>query len=53
MTTHKCINCKKEFKDELGCRIHGYYCDPNPDMYVQAWKSDYNKTGFYKDDPYY
>ncbi len=50
---HKCPHCNKTFSDELSCRTHGYNCDPKPDMFVRAWKSNPNKTGFYADDPYY
>ena len=51
--TFPCAYCTKTFGDELGQRVHQYKCDPNPDMYIQAWKSTAFKTGFYRDDPYY
>ena len=49
---HECMHCDSTFNDELSKRVHQYWCDPNPDMFVKAWRSS-SRTGFYADDPYY
>ena len=51
----KCDYCTSEFKDELSHRTHQYKCMPTSqtDPYIRAWLNDTNKSGFYRDDPYY